>query len=169
MISETAYQTFADAREHLQAELDWLNLLLLRAVVRFRATRQSPPDGFQGLYIGDADVDRLLADALGWSPQTAAAQAPLLEEITHQAATQRAAIDARLAADPSRRLPLERLTDLFGLTLLDRAILIAACAPDLDGQYETLYAYLQDDVTRRRPSLGLTLSLVCTADGAWAA
>ncbi|MGH2600833.1 MAG: ATP-binding protein, partial [Dehalococcoidia bacterium] len=171
MTSTVTQQPFAGGQEHLKAELQWLNLLLLREVVRFRVTRQAPPDGFQGLYIGDAEVDRLLAAALGWSPETAAAQAPLLEEIARQAEAQRAAVDARLAATGAggNVLPLERLGALFGLTPFDRAALIAGCAPDLDGRYETIYAYLQDDVTRRRPAVGLVLSLLCSEEEGWSA
>ena len=43
---------------------------------------------------------------------------------------------------------------------LDRAILLVALAPDVDLRYERLYAYLQDDVTRRRPTVDLALNLL---------
>ena len=36
-----------------------------------------------------------------------------------------------------------------------------ALAPELDLRYERLYAYLQDDVTRKRPSVDLALNLLC--------
>ncbi|MFL6117413.1 MAG: ATP-binding protein, partial [Catenulispora sp.] len=47
----------------------------------------------------------------------------------------------------------------FGLTPLDVEILLIAVAPDLDSRFEALYGYLNDDVTRRRPTIGLALSL----------
>ena len=49
-----------DAAEHLLAWLRWIDLLLLREVVRLRRGRPGPGNEFQGLYIADADVDRLL-------------------------------------------------------------------------------------------------------------
>jgi SpoVK/Ycf46/Vps4 family AAA+-type ATPase len=40
-------------------------------------------------------------------------------------------------------------------------VVILALAPELDLRYERLYAYLQDDVTRKRPSVDLALNLFC--------
>ena len=55
-----------------------------------------------------------------------------------------------------------RLGDLAraaGLTRLDVEFLVAALAPDLDSRFERLYGYLNDDVTRRRATIGLVLDL----------
>jgi hypothetical protein len=40
-------------------------------------------------------------------------------------------------------------------------ILLIALAPEIDPRYERIFAYLQDDVSRRRPSVDLILSLLC--------
>jgi hypothetical protein len=40
-------------------------------------------------------------------------------------------------------------------------LLLIALAPELEPRYETLYAYLQDDVTRNRPGVDLALNLIC--------
>ena len=45
------------------------------------------------------------------------------------------------------------------------AVIVIALAPELDLRYERLYAYLQDDVTRRRPSVDLALNLLCPTAG----
>ncbi|MFI5617713.1 ATP-binding protein [Streptomyces sp. NPDC051567] len=55
-----------------------------------------------------------------------------------------------------------RLTELagrFGLTPLDVTFLLIALAPDLDRTFEPLYGYLNDDVGRRRATVGLALDL----------
>ena len=49
----------------------------------------------------------------------------------------------------------------LGLSRLDLDVLAVSLAPELDPRYERLYAYLADDVTRRRPTVALTLDLVC--------
>jgi ATPase family associated with various cellular activities (AAA) len=56
---------------------------------------------------------------------------------------------------------LAALEKEFGLVELDLALLVIAVAPELDLRYERLYAYLQDDVTRRRPTVDLALGLLC--------
>jgi hypothetical protein len=54
---------------------------------------------------------------------------------------------------------LDRLIREFGLSALDAEILLIAVAPDLDRSFEACYGYLNDDVTRRRASVGLALEL----------
>ncbi len=51
---------FADALEHLQAEMARLDLLLYRQILRLRATYQLSLDEFRGLYISDEQVDNLI-------------------------------------------------------------------------------------------------------------
>ena len=40
-------------------------------------------------------------------------------------------------------------------------VLLICLASELDLRYERLYAYLQDDVTRKQPSVDLVLNLLC--------
>ncbi|MGW0608004.1 AAA family ATPase [Streptomyces sp. NPDC002640] len=47
----------------------------------------------------------------------------------------------------------------FGLSPLELDLLLVAVAPDLDARFEPLYGYLNDDLTRRRPTVGLALEL----------
>jgi hypothetical protein len=54
---------------------------------------------------------------------------------------------------------LHRLTVRLGLSPLDTTILLIALAPDLDRRFEPLYGYLNDDVSRRRATVGLALDL----------
>jgi hypothetical protein len=63
---------------------------------------------------------------------------------------------------------LLRLRASFDLDADDIDLLVVALAPDLDPRFERLYGYLQDDVSRRRASIGLALEL-CFGAGAAAA
>ncbi|MEZ0111544.1 hypothetical protein ABH920_005562 [Catenulispora sp. EB89] len=61
---------------------------------------------------------------------------------------------------PSAEWPrLAGLSEAFGLTDFDLAVLVLALAPDLDRVFESCYGYLNDDVTRRRATVGLALDL----------
>ncbi|WP_308310675.1 ATP-binding protein [Streptomyces sp. GbtcB6] len=55
--------------------------------------------------------------------------------------------------------PLADLAGRLRLTPLDTALLLIALAPDLDRTFEPLYGYLNDDVGRRRATVGLALDL----------
>jgi SpoVK/Ycf46/Vps4 family AAA+-type ATPase len=59
-------------------------------------------------------------------------------------------------------LRLETLVARFGLNMFERDALLVCLAPELDLKYQRLYAYLQDDVTRKRPSVDLVLHLLCS-------
>ncbi|MGH3622103.1 MAG: ATP-binding protein [Sciscionella sp.] len=60
-----------------------------------------------------------------------------------------------VAASP--RLPA--MAEAFGLDELDVSLLLTALAPELDARFEHLYGYLNDDVSRRRATIGLALEL----------
>jgi AAA+ superfamily predicted ATPase len=52
----------------------------------------------------------------------------------------------------------------FALAAVDLAVVAIALAPELDRRYEKLYAYLQDDVRCKRPTVDLALNLLgCSA------
>ena len=119
------------------------------AVARRRTTDPETDDRFRGLYISQTHVDRLLADrSAPAAPDAAAATA--LQEIE-------AAADA--AEKEGADLRLRRLAGNFRLGEIDIELLLIAMAPDVDVRFERLYGYLQDDVSRRRASVGLGLEL----------
>jgi adenylate kinase family enzyme len=55
---------------------------------------------------------------------------------------------------------LAEAADRLGLDALDAAVLAVCAAPELHPRYGRLYAYLQDDVTKRLPSPRLVASLL---------
>jgi hypothetical protein len=58
---------------------------------------------------------------------------------------------------------LMRVVQACGLTVFDTVALLLALAPEIDLRYERIFAYLQDDVTRKRPSIALSLDLFAPA------
>lgn len=56
--------------------------------------------------------------------------------------------------------PLLRLTRIFGLTPIDLDVLIMAIAPEIDRKYERIYAYFNDDLTKKSPSISLALDIL---------
>ena len=47
----------------------------------------------------------------------------------------------------------------FGLSAAELLAVVVALAPELDTKYETIYAYLNDDVTRRAPTIDICVRL----------
>jgi hypothetical protein len=103
-------------------------------------------DEYRGLYVPDAEADLLAA-----APQA-------LPDALH---VRRAELAQRRLALAGGASPLERASRLFGLSPFECDVLLLALAPEIDMRFERLYAYIQDDVTRKRPSVDLALRLLC--------
>jgi SpoVK/Ycf46/Vps4 family AAA+-type ATPase len=103
-------------------------------------------DLYRGLYVHRHEAEQLLKRAAGASHFPLAGTESLPE-----------------AATAGSRL--EWLQQAFALSAFDMDVLLIALAPELDRRYERIYAYLQDHVSRRRPSVDLALHLLCTNAG----
>ncbi|MDT0440539.1 ATP-binding protein [Streptomyces doudnae] len=128
----------------LWARLGLVEERVRQAVETRRAGDPDPDDPYRGQYLTPEAVDRVLAEPGGLG---------------------------LAAPDPWRPTAgsvLDGLARRFGLTPLDLDLLLVAVAPDLDARFERLYGYLNDDLTRRRPTVGLALEL-CGLAGASAA
>ena len=148
---------------HLQAELARIDVLIRRQVRRWQLAGQDPADRFRGLHIADAEAGLLSARPFGANWGQMAALPP--EEAQAFAQTEaQAANQAQELAEAAHRaghaLRLEHLAGAFGLSRFDVDALLICLAPALDLRYERLYAYLQDDITRKRPAVNLVLDLL---------
>ncbi|MEV6242740.1 ATP-binding protein [Lentzea sp. NPDC051838] len=107
------------------------------AVAARRATDPNPDDPFRGLYLSDEVIEALLDS--GREPFAAFSSSPA---------------DGRLG----------RLARKASLSEVDVELLLVALAPDVDSRFEQFYGYLNDDVTRRRATVGLALRLCGLAE-----
>jgi len=126
----------------LVESLQRLDTLLERAISTADQVygAETAADRFRGLYIGRGDAERLIARTPG---------VPLLHESDSP--------DSRGGVGCDR---LAQLQQLYSLTSVELDILLVALAVEVDLKYERLYAYLQDDVTKKRPSVDLVLNLL---------
>jgi hypothetical protein len=138
-----ALRDLVPALERLDRRLEWAI-----AAATARLAGEDPDDPFRGLTIGPAEVRRLLDQPPG--VPTFSAVTPPEDVVPH-----------------GQEAPncLRRLADSFGLDDFDLSVILVSLAPELDLRYERLYAYLQDDVTKRRPSVDLALNILCSTAG----
>jgi ATPase family associated with various cellular activities (AAA) len=98
-------------------------------------------DPNRGLYVSDAEVENLLHRPPG---------EPLF-----------AANTENLPTWGDADVQLRWLQQTYALTEFDLEVIVIAIAPVIDRRYERIYAYLQDDVTQRHPTVDLALHLLC--------
>jgi hypothetical protein len=152
---------------HLQAQMARIDVLVRRQVLLWQRAGQDPAEAFRGLHVSDAKARLLSTQPFGGSLSDGATL-PTEETESLVAAYEQADQDARAilkgANDQGQLLRLQYLSGAFGLDALDLDTLLICLAPALDLRYERLYAYLQDDVTRKRASVNLVLDLLCDND-----
>ncbi len=171
MVSDTKKEMnrqigYATNLEYLSDEIKRLDLLIHLQVLKQRNEHTATPlDKFRGLLMSEDEIDRLLTDVRGAAENEgplngADAKARILTESLSDLESE---IQQRRAATLKGGiyLSLPHLSRLFHLTYFEEQCLIVCLAPELDRKYEKLYAYLQDDVTRKKTSVALLLSLLC--------
>lgn len=158
-------QTFSTdlSLHHIQAELIRIDILLHREVWRWQQAGQDPTDPFRGQYITDSHATELLKRPFGLSWGQTAAEPDNQRQVYARALAQvdkRVEKIGRAARQSGHQLRLPHLAQTFGLSPFETCTLLVCLAPTLDLSYEQIYGYLQDDVTRKRPSINLVLSLL---------
>jgi DNA polymerase III delta prime subunit len=139
-----------EPRDYLSVALKRLDLLLHREILRLRASYQLSLDEFRGLYISDEQVDQLVNRSVNYEGSSSA-----IDELTRKAESLRA-VDSKPRIESS---PWHNLITEFSLSVIEQDILLLAVAPEIDLKYETLFAYLNNDITRKWPTFDLALRL----------
>ena len=152
---------YASSPAHLAGELKRLDGLIRRRVQSFRREMQEQrTTQVQQVYISHEEVDRLL------SQEELAPSIPPASSEHHREGVLSREIAARVAESQRRgiALSLSQLQALLGLSDLEKDVVLICLAPELRRKYDRLYAYLQDDITRKKPSVDLVLDLLCTTE-----
>ncbi len=150
--------------QYLVAELECLNVRLSREILRWQRAGQDPTDAIRGLYVSDKQASNLVYRPIGTSWGQTVILSP--EEETTIGEIRSWAVDyvrqlTEMFHSNGILTPLEQLAHRFNLDRFDLDAFIVCLAPALDLRYERLYGYLQDDITRKKPSLNLIFDLLC--------
>ncbi|HEX7048843.1 MAG TPA: ATP-binding protein [Longimicrobiales bacterium] len=149
----------------LDLVLDMLSVLderLTEMVDRMRRglPRTEDPE-LRGIVITDTEVARLLERSSSAAPRADGALRGIGGVLWGRVAE-------RLAATRSAGgvLPLDVVRERFGLSVFELECLVTCLAPEVDSRYEKVFGYLNDDVTRRHPTVSLLLGLLAPAGAA---
>jgi DNA polymerase III delta prime subunit len=150
---------YKDNWAHLADELERLVLKVNILMVKQKLGREDNPlDQFKGFVISEDEIQSMLnndTDQFQSEPEYLRLMEKLLE-LDSCISRKR-----DLSSKNNLFLPLEHLTNTFKLSFFEEQCIILALAVELDMKYEKLYAFLQDDITKKYPTINLALSLFC--------
>jgi AAA+ superfamily predicted ATPase len=167
------YPAYRDTFEHLADELSRLDLLIRVRLATADLQNEAVPQAqtARTVYITRQEVDWLLAggqDGVAPGAEPGAGPGDEVAELQRLSVEIDGRVRRSLAEGVWLGLPV--LGRLFGLSTLEHLAVVVCLAPELRRRYDRLYAYLQDDITRRRPSVDLILDLLCPSERQrWAA
>jgi AAA+ superfamily predicted ATPase len=151
-------ESYASTHEYLHDYFALLALRLHREVALARLLRRGSKtnEAFLGLFLSEEEMDSVLADLHGVRLSEDGEDKTILSEIERMAAV----IADRLAVTHATDLRPQRLQSLLGLPPRATELLLLLLASEVDQRFSRVYAYLQDDVSRRWLSPGLALRLL---------
>src|SRR5205823_5566831 len=154
---------YQDNYDHLADELRRLDLLIQLRVMGFRQKARAAQEAAssQPTYISHGEVDWLLTQEESFISDN-----PEIKEIRRQLDLIESRINAKISRSLEQGifLALPQLACLFALSPFEMQMVIICLAPELRRKYDKLYAYLQDDITRKKPSVDLVLDLLCETE-----
>ncbi len=156
--------------DYLKDELSKLDLIIQLEVLKLRKSLSGESQNeFKGLFLSDREIDDILkreeistSEKHNPGDRNNAQVECILEAIERLQEEISQKREKSIAEGVYLALP--QLTNLFGLSTFEEQCVLICLAPEIDSKYEKLYAYLQDDISRRKPSIELILSLLCSTD-----
>ena len=161
-LSEPA-DPYASSAEHLSDELSRIDRLLRAQTRRWKLTigTSKSPELWGMVHVTDAEVDSYLNSEFVRPGMLPPDLETALAGDWRTAASMNLRIRDRIQlTGTSASLRLENLSSLFGLSDLERDVILLCLLPELDARYRRLFGYLQDDVSRPCATVELLLQIL---------
>ena len=159
------YNYFQNSIDHIMAEIDRIELKLQLKMLSLKQNDgHIKKDIFEGLYISEKEAEAIVDTG---KSQTNDESSKIQEPDAVRISDALKQLDKEIYSkkkESLRRgisLRLATLERLFQLNSFDIDTLLVCLLPEIDLKYQRLYAYLQNDVTQKNPTVNLTLELLC--------
>jgi ATP-dependent 26S proteasome regulatory subunit len=155
---------YSSTKENLIDELRWVSHLITAHVLRLRHVNfYEGLKDFREFFISDKEIDALLASNIfERNEQIDIERKKKIIDLLGNAEKLRKEINKSAEESIANNifLPISQVAKCFRLSEFELKTLMICLAPQLDTRYEKLYAYLQNDGTKRHPTIDLIFSLM---------
>ena len=172
-VLETSVQMseyFQSSMDLLLAEFKRIELKVQLRLLNVRKNNsRSEEDDFKGLYVSEKQIDAIISkihfQQVQQEGQSSWAENSPIGTLAESLKQYEEYLAAKKKESLRRGLTfrLNELERLFGLSSFNLDILLVCLLPELDLEYQRLYAYLQDDMTKKSPTVNLVLQLLCNS------
>lgn len=150
---------YRTSTEHLQEELTRIGALIRLFLEKTRSGTGKDRQDFPDMFISETEANSILqVVCCGSGPceeqELKSEEIEALERMISRKKTE--------SLKRGIELRLHTLSELFSLTPFETDVLLIGLVPELDGRFSKLYAYLQNDLTKKHLSVGMLLELLCT-------
>ena len=153
--------SYKNSSEHIFDELNRLDIMLNLQLSKFSTSQNLFDNKFRGIIITPQEISTLLkkGNKNTHNQKSLSDVASLEKQLTR--------IEAKISKKVSATikqgtyLSLHRLSQLFYLTKFEEGVILMCLAPEINKKYEKLYAYLNDDITKKTPTINLILETLC--------
>ncbi len=158
-------ETYKSNWEYITDELKFLDLLIsLKVTLHQNHYLGKNLESFKGLALSDEEINDLLENANSFDDENLLNHnKKSIQKLLDTLNKLREEIDERrnLSLQQQIYLSLPQLSRIFHLARFEEQCIILCLAPEINSKYNKLYAYLQDDLTLKKPCIDLALSLFC--------
>ncbi|RLG26128.1 hypothetical protein DRN85_03870 [Methanosarcinales archaeon] len=148
--------------QHISEELKRIDLMLHLQILKMRLKNRVTNE-FGGFCISDEEIDAILD--LDNTHPASESDDPRIQALKRYISDIKLEIELKKEESQKKgiKLKLSSLAGIFNLTSFEVDIILIGMASELDTKYERLYAYLQNDATKRQPGVDLILNLLCSS------
>jgi SpoVK/Ycf46/Vps4 family AAA+-type ATPase len=154
---------------HLREELALIELRIKRQIAVMKAANPSGNtfDEFSGMYISEDEIKNYLDRETKPGNTNRVGDHKTVKALSEEIDRRRKELDLRVAAalEKGVRLRLVQLKERFLLTETELDMVVCCLAPDVDIRFDRYFAYLQNDVSKRRPTVQLLSGMFLGAVG----
>jgi SpoVK/Ycf46/Vps4 family AAA+-type ATPase len=160
MVETVMNSGYKDSLEHLISELKRIKLILLsRMKINGVENSQVMGDDLNTMYL--PVMDTKFIQSIECEESISNSDMDTINQSLHKLEAE-INLKKRESQRVGVKLALCELQSIFDLSTFDIDVILMCLLPELDSRFERYHAYLQDDITKKTPTVGIILRLLCS-------
>ena len=152
--------SYEESVEHILDEINRIDLMLTLQVLKFSEDYKISGNEFQGIVITPKEISTLLKQENKKNQEDNSVEEELKKQIIKKEATISEKVSSII--NQGRNLSLYHISRLFQLTNFEKELILICLATEINKKYEKIYGYLNDDLTKKNPSINMAIELLCS-------